>query len=161
MPPKQGSVELLKDPVAQELLCAPIPARLAYTWKDGTPRVIPIGFFWTGEEVVMCSPAGAPKNDVIDGSPVAITIDTNVFPFKVLYLRGKAKVTTMTTIPDEYVKACFQLMGTDVANAWFKSLEPIAPNIKYFNRIGVKPEWVGILDFATRFPSAVVKAMGG
>ncbi len=109
----------------------------------------------------MCSPSGAPKNDVIDGAPVAITIDTNVFPFKVLMIRGRAKVTTMTTIPDEYVKACFQLMGPEMAQGWFKTLEPIAPNIKYFNRIGVKPDWVNILDFTARFPSAVVKAMGG
>jgi hypothetical protein len=158
---KQGSVELLKDPVAQELLRAPIPARLAYNWKDGSPRVIPIGFFWTGEEIVMCSPEGAPKNEVIDHTKVAITIDSNILPFKVLLVRGTANVTIINNIPEEYIQACIQLMGNEVAQGWFKSLEPLAPNIKYFTRVGVKPEWVGILDFETRFPSAVVKAMGG
>ncbi len=156
---KQGDPGLLNDPVAQELLKAPIPARLAYSWKDGTPRVVPIGFYWTGEELVMCSPAGAPKNQVIDGSKVAVTIDTNVFPYKVLSIRGTARVTKMTSIPDEYVKGCFQLMGPEVAQGWFKTLEPLAPNIKYFARIAVKPEWVSIMDFQARFPSAVVKAM--
>ena len=28
-------------------------------------------------------------------------------------------------------------------------------------RIGIRPEWVGILDFETRFPSAIAKRMGG
>ncbi len=159
MSPSSGNLELLNDPVAQELLHAPIPARLAYVWKDGSPRVVPIGFYWTGEEVVMCSPAGAPKNEVIDGTKVAITIDSNVLPFKVLSIRGTARVTKMQSIPEEYVQACIQLMGPEVAQGWFKTLEPLAPNIKYFARIGVKPEWVNILDFTARFPSAVVKAM--
>ena len=158
---KQGDLGLLNEPVAQELFKAAIPARLAYTWKDGTPRVVPIGFHWNGEEVVMCSPEGAPKNQVIDNSKVAITIDTNVLPFKVLLIRGTARVTVLQNIPDEYVKACIQLMGPETAQGWFKTLEPLAPNIKYFTRIAVKPEWVGILDFQARFPSAVVKAMGG
>ncbi len=158
---KQGDVGWLNDPVAQELLHAPIPARLAYNWKDGSPRVIPIGFYWTGEEIVVCSPEGAPKNPIIDNSKVAITIDTNTFPFKVLMIRGTAKVTQSTEIPQEYIQACIQLMGPEVAQGWFKSLEPLAKNIKYFARVGVKPEWVGILDFQAHFPSAVVKAMQG
>ena len=32
---------------AQELLTSTSLARLAYLGKDTTPRVIPIGFFWT------------------------------------------------------------------------------------------------------------------
>ena len=35
---------LLDDPVAQELLHSTNLARLAYTWHDGTPRVVPIWF---------------------------------------------------------------------------------------------------------------------
>ena len=44
MPTKQGDIELLNDPVAQEMLQAPIPMRLAYIWTDGSPQVVPIGF---------------------------------------------------------------------------------------------------------------------
>jgi hypothetical protein len=32
------------DPVVQDLLQAPIPARLAYVATDGTPRVIPVSY---------------------------------------------------------------------------------------------------------------------
>ena len=36
---KQGDLALLQHPVSQELLQSKIPARLAYIWTDGTPRV--------------------------------------------------------------------------------------------------------------------------
>ncbi len=36
MPTKQGDLELLNDPVAQELLQSIMPERLAYNWTDGT-----------------------------------------------------------------------------------------------------------------------------
>ncbi len=47
MPSKQGDVDLLQDPVAQQLLQSKSLAHLAYTWHDGTPRVVPIGFTGT------------------------------------------------------------------------------------------------------------------
>ncbi len=39
---QQGDVSLLDDPVARELLSSRQLARLAHTWLDGTPRVVPI-----------------------------------------------------------------------------------------------------------------------
>jgi hypothetical protein len=51
MPTKQGDVSLLDDPVAQQLLRSTIPARLAYNWFDGTPRVVPMWFHWDGKEI--------------------------------------------------------------------------------------------------------------
>ena len=44
----QGDPALLDTDLAQELLHAPIPARLAFVWTDGTPRVVPTWFHWTG-----------------------------------------------------------------------------------------------------------------
>ena len=57
----KGGPELLQDPVAQELLASRIPARLAYVWTDGTPRVVSIWFHWDGTELVMGTLPGAPK----------------------------------------------------------------------------------------------------
>src|SRR5512138_656579 len=89
MPTKQGSLALLNDPVAQRLLQSTFPARLAYTWKDGTPRVIPIAFHWDGKEIVLGTPPDAPKMQVLrDGVKVALTIDSDSLPFKVLLIRG-------------------------------------------------------------------------
>jgi hypothetical protein len=61
MPSKQGDVGLLQEPVAQQLLQSKGPAHLAYTWRDGTPRVIPMGFHWNGQDIVMATAADAPK----------------------------------------------------------------------------------------------------
>ena len=55
---REDVAEVLAKPSSQELLGSSIPARLAYAGVDGAPRVIPIGFWWTGEQVVM---ATAPK----------------------------------------------------------------------------------------------------
>ncbi len=58
---EQGDVALLSHPIAQELLRAQLWARLAYTWQDGTPRVVPIGFHWNGREIVLGTAPDAPK----------------------------------------------------------------------------------------------------
>ena len=42
------------------LLQAPIPARLAFVWTDGTPRIVPSWFHWTGEEIVMVTYLAGP-----------------------------------------------------------------------------------------------------
>ena len=81
--PKQGEIDLLSDPIAQELLRSRIPARLAYVWLDGSPRVVPIWFHWTGQEFVMGSPPKAPKLKALKLNPkvaLTITIDDNTFP---------------------------------------------------------------------------------
>jgi len=52
MTTQQGDLALLQDPIALELLASRQPARLAYTWTDRTPRVVPIWFTWTGDELV-------------------------------------------------------------------------------------------------------------
>ena len=56
----QGDVALLDSDLAQELLHAAIPARLAFVWTDGTPRVVPTWFHWTGEDIVMVTYTAGP-----------------------------------------------------------------------------------------------------
>ena len=93
MPVEQGDLSLLQHPVAQELLASNIPARLAYIWTDGTPRVVPIWFHWDGRELVMGTPPKAPKLKALAKNPkVSLTIDDNQFPHKVLLIRGTARL---------------------------------------------------------------------
>src|SRR2546430_15051441 len=88
MPSKQGDVGLLQDPVAQHLLQAKGPAHLAYNWRDGTPRVVPIGFHWNGEEIVMATAVDSPKTKVlINGSKVALSIERDYSASKILLIR--------------------------------------------------------------------------
>jgi nitroimidazol reductase NimA-like FMN-containing flavoprotein (pyridoxamine 5'-phosphate oxidase superfamily) len=93
MPSPQGALKLLAEPAAQELLHSTIPARLAYLGHDGAPRVIPIWFHWNGREIILGSPPNAPKVRALSRHPrVALTIDTNTFPHRVLQIRGTARI---------------------------------------------------------------------
>lgn len=155
---KQGGLDLLDTSVAQALLQSTIPARLAYVWTDGSPRVIPIVFHWNGNEIVMGTPVDAPKIKVIRDAKVAITIDNNTMPYNVLSIRGTARVTIVDGIVAEYILASKRYLGDEGSAAWISQMEPITPKMA---RIAVKPEWVGLLDFQQRFPSAIERAMAG
>ena len=103
MPVKQGDLSLLQHPASRQLLESKIPARLAYVAKDGTPRVIPIWFHWNGAEFVLATPPKAPKVKALSKNPrVALTIDDNNFPHKVLLVRGKARLEPFEGIVPEW-----------------------------------------------------------
>lgn len=158
MPSPQGHLELLQHPAAQAMLHSTIPARLAYVWTDGTPRVVPIWFHWTGTEIVMGSPAGAPKLKALHtGAKVAITIDEETLG-KQLMIRGTATVTIVPGLVPEYILAGERYIGKEGMQGWMNQLAGM--NIPSMARIAVKPEWVGVLDFRERFPSAIELAMG-
>lgn len=153
MPLKQGDLALLQDPISQELLQSKIPARLAYVWTDGSPRVVPIWFHWTGHHLVMATPSKAPKVKALAKNPkVAITIDGNQFPHKVLMIRGTARLDSINGIVPEYSAAAERYFGAEQAQAWLKQLRTM---ISSMVRITVTPEWAALLDFQTRFPSAL------
>jgi hypothetical protein len=150
---EQGDLALLQDPVAQELLRSKIPAKLAYVWKDGTPRVVPMACHWDGREFIMASPPGAPKLKALpQNSKVAVTIDSEGFPYKVLMIRGTANVQMVDGVPPEYTAACRRLLGDEAGQAWSDQVGQRFPQMA---RISVRPEWVGVIDFQTRFPSAL------
>jgi PPOX class probable F420-dependent enzyme len=155
MPLKQGSLDLLEDPIARELMQSKIPARLAYVWTDGTPRVVPIWFHWDGREFVLATPPKAPKLKALARNPkVALTIDDNNFPHKVLLVRGTAQLETVEGMVPEYAASAERYFGREQGQAWVTQLRTITSTMV---RIAITPEWVGILDFQTRFPSAISK----
>ena len=153
MPVQQGSLELLQHSASQSLLQSTIPARLAYVWTDGTPRVVPIWFHWNGTEFVLGTPAKAPKLKALAKNPkVALTIDDNNFPHKVLLVRGTAHLQSMKGVVPEYAAAAERYFGAAQGQAWVKQLAAMVDSMV---RIAIRPEWVGLLDFQTRFPSAL------
>jgi Pyridoxamine 5'-phosphate oxidase len=156
---RQGDLALLDDPVAKELLNSQIPARLAYVWKDGTPRVVPVWARWTGKEFVIGGPPKAPKMSVLkDGDRVALTLDSNTFPYHALNVRGTVTVRVVDGVPAEYTASCRTHLGEEAGNGWNAT---VASLFSKFSRISIKPDWVGIIDFERRFPSALAKAMAG
>jgi hypothetical protein len=153
----QGDVSLLKGPVAQELLLSANPARLAYCWRDGTPRVVPIWFHWNGKDIVLVTPADAPKVKVLGtGAAVAITIDSNVWPYHVLQVRGITRLEIADDMPVEYALAAERYFGAEQGRAWIVQASGL---VTKWARISVQPEWVSVLDFVTRFPGALERGM--
>jgi PPOX class probable F420-dependent enzyme len=159
MAPEQGDLALLDTPLARELLQPRIPARLAYAWPDGTPRVVPIWFHWDGERVVMVGPADAPKVRALRARPaVAITIDdAGGWPYSVLLLRGTAQIDVVEGIAPEYAAAAERYFGPERGRAWVQNVGPLMPRTA---RIAVRPAWVGLLDFQGRFPEAFARRKG-
>jgi hypothetical protein len=153
----QGDLHLLDTPVAQTLLQSALLARVSYVWTDGTPRVVPIWFHWTGQEIVLGSPPKAPKVKALAANPnVALTIDSTDWPHKVLLLRGEARVEIVDGVVPEYAMAAERYFGPEQGRAWVEQLGSMAPQMA---RIAIRPAWVGILDFETRFPSALAALM--
>ena len=152
-----AELAILDDPVAQSLLASAIPARLAYTAQDGTPRVVPIWFHWTGDELVMAGPPDAPKVDAIRANPdVAVTIDDTVWPYKVLLLRGTATVDIVDGVAPEYRLAARRYFGEAQGDAW---ADQVGKMTDQTGRIALRPNWATVLDFETRFPQALARRM--
>jgi hypothetical protein len=147
---RQGDVGLLSTDVAQRLLVSTELARVAYVATDGTPRVFPMLFHWTGVELVFSTFAGARKIAGLRARPaVAITIDAASQPPQVLLMRGRASVTDVDGIVPEYALAQRRYGGDEHADALLAELDQSATRMA---RIAVTPVWVGVLDFQTRFP---------
>lgn len=155
---QENIIRLLRDPVAQALLNSKIPARVAYTGLDGSPRVVPIWFHWDGERFVMGSAPASPKVKALARNPkVALTIDEDSYPPKVLLVRGNAQVELIEGVVPEYGEAARRYLGEEQGSAWE---EQAGGMFKQMARIAIAPEWVKILDFETRFPKAIEKAVG-
>lgn len=149
----QGDLELLDGNVAKRLLASTLLARVAYLWTDSTPRVVPVWFHWTGAELVMATYVPSPKIRALRANPdVAITIDTAGFPPDALSLRGRASVTEMDGVVPEYALAAHRYMGEEAAIAYLARVDQPGTAMA---RIAVRPTWVGVLDFQTRFPIAL------
>lgn len=156
----QGDLRLLESDVAQRLLTSTVPARFAYVAMDGTPRVLPTWFHWTGDEVVMGTFVLAPhvrraaaRLRALRANPdVAITIDTESFPPNVLLVRGQASVTEVDGVSPEYALAARRYLGEEAATAYLAQVDQPGTRMA---RIALRPAWVGVLDFQARLPGGM------
>jgi general stress protein 26 len=149
-PLPQGDVRLIDSPTAQDLLASTELARLAYVAKDGTPRVLPMLFVWTGEELVLPTFAVSHKVASLRANPaVAVTIDRAGPPPGVLLLRGRVELTEVGGVLPEYARAHERYYGPEQAAAAIAEVD--TPDIRMI-RIALRPDWVGVIDFQTRFP---------
>jgi hypothetical protein len=138
---------------AQELLASTSAAHLAYTAKDGTPRVIPVGFFWTGDEFVISTATTSPKVAALSARPdVALSIDGGNTPdqARALSIRGQAKVEIVDGVVPEYLAAARKTMDADAAAEFERRVRRMYEQMA---RIAIAPQWVRYYDFgAGRMP---------
>jgi len=146
--------EILNKPISQELLRRDL-TRLAYVGKDGTPRNIPIAFVWNGAEIVMCTLKNSQKIPALQHNPtVALTIDTEVHPPKILLIRGRAELDFVDGIPDEYLQANTTYeMTSEQRVEWEAEVRSLY--VDGMVRVVVTPTWAKLIDFETTLPSAV------
>ena len=145
-------VEVLQQPGALELLHCPDPARLAYTGRDGYPRVVPVGFLWNGTAIVVCTAPTAPKVAALAKRPhVALTIDTMGPPARELLLRGTASIEIVDGVAPEYLAAAAKSTRGDELAAFEAA---VRRTYKEMARITITPSWARFYDFgAGRLPA--------
>jgi hypothetical protein len=151
--PQADLAQVLNDPIAQELIHSPIPARMAYTGIDGFPRAIPIGFYWDGRNFVVFTVPHSPKVRALSRDPhVALTIDSVDFPPHVLLVRGAASIETVDGVPWEYLEASRKQVGDAGLPAFEAQVRDL---YQQMSRITIAPTWAKVLDFQTRLPRPV------
>lgn len=143
----------LSTPGAQELLASTSAAHLSYIAADGTPRVVLVGFFWTGEQFIVSTADTAPKVAALTAHPaVALAIDAGGTPdqARALSIRGRASVEIVDGVVEEYLAAARQSMDAAAAAEFEANVRQMYDRMA---RIAITPHWVRFYDFgAGRVP---------
>jgi hypothetical protein len=146
-------MQVMNDPVSQRLLHSPLLARLAYNGRDGAPRVVPVGYIWTGSTLITCTATEAPKVRSLQRDPrVALTVDTESQPPNVLLVRGAASIDIVDGVPDEFLEASRKAIPEAQWPDFEAQVRALYPAMA---RITITPRWAKVLDFETRVPVAV------
>jgi hypothetical protein len=109
---------------------------------------------WVGDRHVHGQ--NAPKLAALRHNPaVALTIDTEVHPPKILLIRGRAALDVVDGIPEEYLQATSTYeMTPEQRVEWEAEARSLYDGMV---RIVVTPTWVKLIDFETTLPSAVAE----
>lgn len=138
---------------AAELIDSASSGHLAYVAADGTPRVVTVGVYWTGEEFVISTAAIAPRVRALLSNPqVALTLDGSASTqAQTLSVRGRADVRIVDGVVDEYLAAAYKNMEPDAAAEFERAVRQMYDRMA---RIAVRPRWVRYYDFGTgRLPT--------
>lgn len=119
----------LREPVTrnvQLLLQSRIPARLAWNDASGSPRVAPLWFRWTGTTMELSTFAGSRKLDELhDGDVVALTIDSEDFPYRSLRIRGPVTIEPLQGLTASYREAAHRYLGDGPGRDWCDRLTDV------------------------------------
>lgn len=158
---KEELADELGHPGAQDLLSSSM-ARLAYNGHDGFPRVIPVGFHWTGERIVVSTAPTSPKARALAARPeVALTIDAGGTPeeARALLVRGLATLDTVDGVTEEYLASARGSMQGDELAEFERNVQA---TYEQMVRISIEPLWARYYDFgAGRLPAFLAKLVNG
>lgn len=143
---------------AEELLAA-TSAHLAYVVEDGSPRVVPVGIFWTGTEFVVSTAVTAPKVAALRARPdVALSIEGGSTPeqARALSVRGRAGVEIVEGLVPEYIAAARRSMGAEAAAEFEKNCREMYDQMA---RIAIVPNWARFYDFGVGRMPTFLKAL--
>lgn len=144
--------EVMAKPITQQLLSEPV-LRLAYTGRDGAPRVIPMGYGWDGSRFSFWTIPDSAKVAALAADPrVAITIDVIGPPPRVLLVRGRAELETVSGVPQEYLAASHRGLPPETWDDFDRQVRQLYERMVV---ITVTVGWAKLLDFETTAPSAV------
>ena len=135
--------------IASDLLDSTTSGHLAYIAKDGTPRVVPVGFYWTGEEFVVSTAETAPKVAALSANPdVALTIDAGGTPeaARCLSVRGQVDIRIVDGVVEEYLAAARKSMEPEAFEQFAASCRKMYDRMA---RIAITPTWVRYYDYGT------------
>jgi hypothetical protein len=143
----------LELPLAQHLLTRATLARLAYLGPDALPRVVPLGFFWNGTAVVICTATTSPKVAALRRRPqVALVIDAGDTPAtaRSVSIRGSAELEIVDGVPPEYLAGARKVMDEQAAAEFEQGVSAFYDRMA---RISITPQWARCYDFgAGRLP---------
>jgi hypothetical protein len=130
--------------------------RLGYIGLDGDPRVIPISFIYNGVTFEIFTLPGSPKVAALRANPkVALTVDTESQPPRLLLVRGTAAVTMVEGVPDDFIDTGHRLLRDELQfAAWEKHVRTLYDRMV---RISIAPQWSKVFDFGSQAPAAVIK----
>ena len=152
MNPAEVAVELDK-PLAGQLLRGSPLMRLAYVARDGTPRVVPISYLWTGRRIVVCTTPTSGKVEALRRNPtVAMTIDYDGQPTRALLLRGVAGIEVVDGVLQEYLEASLKTQSARGAADFEGGVRAMYDSMA---RITITPTWARLNDFETTLPKDV------
>jgi len=147
----ETNAAVLAEPDVQRLLTEAALARLAYVAANGYPIVVPVGFLWKDDAVIVCTATTAPKVKAIRRSPgVALEIEGGQGAEQLLLIKGDAAIDIVDGVPDEYLAMSRRTMTADEAEQFESQVRSV---YRQMARITITPAWVRFYDFpAGRLP---------
>jgi hypothetical protein len=75
-----------------------------------------------------------------------------------LLIRGSISLETVDGLVPEYMASAKRYLGEEGGQGFIDQVRGMFPQMA---RLSIQPEWVGLLDFEQRWPSAIEAAMAG